>query len=55
MASGKLPAAPLVAVEGNVEPSSEEEKEGIGERPLSNTDGRRAAGSASLRVAIACP
>ena len=37
----------------SVEPPSEEE-EGIGERPPANTDGRRAAGSASLRVAIAC-
>ena len=55
MASGKLPAALWVAVKGNVEPPSEEEEEGIGERPPANTDGRRAAGSASLRVAIACP
>ena len=55
MASGKLPAALWVAVEGNVEPPSEEEEEGIEERPPANTDGRRAAGSASLRVAIACP
>ena len=56
MASGKLPAALWVAVEGNVEPpSEEEEEEGIGERPPANTDGRRAAGLASLRVAIARP
>ena len=57
MASGKLPAALWVAVEGNVEPPSEaeEEEEGIGERSPANADGRGAAGSASLRVAIACP
>ena len=55
MASGKLPAALWFAIEENVEPPSEEEEEGIGERPAANADGRRAAGSASLRVAIACP
>ena len=57
MASGKLPAALWVAVEGNVEPPSEaeEEEEGVGERSPANADGRGAAGSASLRVAIACP
>ena len=55
MASGKLPAALRVVVEGKVGPPSEEEEEGIGERPPANADGRRAAGSASLRVAIACP
>ena len=54
MASGKLPAALWVAVEGNVEPPSEEKEEGIGEKPPANNDGRRAAGSASLRVVITC-
>ena len=51
----KKKAALWVAVEGNVEPPSEEEEERIGQSPPANTIGRRATGSASLRVAIACP